>query len=57
MIKKYETRAKETGAILLPQSGIESGPSDLLTWTLARFLQAKLSAQTAEVVVEVHEIK
>ncbi|KAH6661305.1 Saccharopine dehydrogenase-domain-containing protein [Truncatella angustata] len=56
MIRKYEAKAKETGAILLPQSGIESGPSDLLTWAMAQLIQSKLSAQTADVVVEVHEL-
>jgi short subunit dehydrogenase-like uncharacterized protein len=57
MIKKYESKAKETGAILIPQSGIESAPSDLLAWALCQLIQSELSAQTADVVVEIHELK
>jgi short subunit dehydrogenase-like uncharacterized protein len=57
MIRKYESKAKETGAILIPQGGIESAPSDLLTWELSQLLRSKLSAQTADVVVEVHKLK
>ncbi|KAI1844718.1 hypothetical protein JX266_009174 [Neoarthrinium moseri] len=56
MINKYESTARETGAVLLPQSGIESAPSDLLTWSMAQLIQTELSAQTADAIVEVHEL-
>jgi short subunit dehydrogenase-like uncharacterized protein len=56
MIKKYESQAKETGALMFPQSGIESAPSDLIVWSLAKRIRSELSAQTGDVVVEVHEL-
>jgi short subunit dehydrogenase-like uncharacterized protein len=57
MIKKYEKTAKSTGAILVPQIGIESAPADLVTWTLVNMIREKYSAPTAEVVVSLHEIR
>ncbi|TVY26953.1 putative trans-acting enoyl reductase, partial [Lachnellula hyalina] len=57
MIKKYEKTAKSTGAIIIPQIGIESAPADLVTWTLASMIREKFSVPTAEVIVSVHEIK
>ena len=57
MIKKYESKAKQSGAIMFPQIGIESAPPDLLTFTLVNMVKEKFSAPTAEVVVSVHEMK
>ncbi|KAI0127572.1 Saccharopine dehydrogenase-domain-containing protein [Xylariales sp. AK1849] len=56
MIKKYEARAKESGAVLLPQSGIESAPSDLLTWSMAQLIRSRFSAEVSDVVVEIHAL-
>ncbi|KAH8653693.1 saccharopine dehydrogenase [Xylariales sp. PMI_506] len=56
MIEKYEAKAKETGAIIIPQDGIESAPSDLLTWVMAQLIRTELSAQTANTVVEIHQL-
>ncbi|ETS75712.1 hypothetical protein PFICI_12656 [Pestalotiopsis fici W106-1] len=56
MIKKYESKAKETGAIIIPQSGVESAPSDVLAWELCRTIRSQLSAPTADVIVEIHEL-
>lgn len=57
MIKKYESQAKDTGAIIIPQGGFESAPSDVLAWELCRTIRSLLSAPTADVVVELHELK
>lgn len=57
MIKKYEATAKRTGAIMVPQVGIESSPTDLCTWALAQCLRKKLGAKTAETFVCIHELK
>lgn len=57
MIKKYEDTAKKTGAIMIPQDGIESAPADLLTLLLVQKVREKFSAPTKEVVVSVHEVK
>lgn len=56
MIKKYERTAKQSGAIMIPQIGVESAPPDVVTWTLVNMIKEKFSAPTAEVVVSVHEI-
>ncbi|KAF3010182.1 hypothetical protein E8E14_009172 [Neopestalotiopsis sp. 37M] len=56
MIKKYESQAKDTGAIIIPQGGFESAPSDVLAWELCRTIRSQLSAPTADVVVELHEL-
>ena len=57
MIKKYESTAKASGSIMIPQIGIESAPPDLITWALVDMLRRKFSAPTAEVIVSVHEMR
>ncbi|KAG0647549.1 trans-acting enoyl reductase [Hyphodiscus hymeniophilus] len=56
MIKKYEKTAQASGAIMIPQIGIESAPADLVTWSLVSMIREKFSAPTAEVTVSVHEL-
>jgi len=51
MIKQYSSLASSSGAMLFSQVGIESAPSDLCTWMLAKTLREQLSAQTGEVVL------
>lgn len=57
MIKKYEAVAKATGAWMFPQSGLESAPSDLLTWTLVSTIRSQLSSQTRDVVMSLHRLE
>jgi short subunit dehydrogenase-like uncharacterized protein len=57
MIRKYEKTAQSTGAIMVPQIGVESGPPDLLTWSLVSLIRQKVSAPTANVILSVHELK
>ncbi|TVY82175.1 putative trans-acting enoyl reductase [Lachnellula suecica] len=57
MIKKYERTAKSTGAIMIPQIGVDSAPADLVTWTLCSLIREKYSAPTAEVILSLHEMK
>jgi short subunit dehydrogenase-like uncharacterized protein len=57
MIRKYEKTAKLTGAIMIPQIGLDSAPADLVTWTLVEMIRNRLSVPTAEVVVSIHDIK
>lgn len=57
MIKKYEKTAKNSGAIMIPQTGVDSAPPDLITWTLAKMIREKLSAKTGDVVVSLHELR
>lgn len=57
MINKYEDAAKASGALLFPQIGIESAPSDLVTWSLASLIRSEFKAKTREVVVSLYNIK
>lgn len=53
MITKYEKVAKTTGAIMIPQIGIESMPSDMITWALVSMIRSKVSAPTSRVMLSV----
>ncbi|KAI4206309.1 MAG: hypothetical protein LQ346_001134 [Caloplaca aetnensis] len=57
MVEKYHAVAKQNGAIIIPEIGLESSPSDLLAWSLATLLKEKLSLNTKEVVASVHEMR
>ncbi|KAM0263502.1 hypothetical protein ACHAQJ_001120 [Trichoderma viride] len=57
MIKKYEKAAKESGAILIPQMGMESAPPDLCTWSLANVLRKQMDAKTKDVVLSLHTFR
>lgn len=57
MIKKYEDVAKNSGAIMVPQIGVESAPSDLTTWLLAEHVRDELDADTKEVTIAIHKLK
>ncbi|KAL8919271.1 MAG: hypothetical protein Q9172_005055 [Xanthocarpia lactea] len=56
MIQKHHDAAKASGAIIIPEIGLESAPSDLLAWTLAILFKEELSLDTKEVVTSVHKI-
>ncbi|KIL84377.1 hypothetical protein FAVG1_12397 [Fusarium avenaceum] len=56
MIKKYEATAKKTGAILIPQAGLESAPADLYTWILAKALRTELGMKTKDVTISLHNL-
>lgn len=56
MIKQYEATARSTGAIMIPSCGMNTSPSDVLTWSMAQMIKSKLSAQVGDVVVEIHEL-
>jgi short subunit dehydrogenase-like uncharacterized protein len=57
MINKYESTAKASGSIMIPQIGIDSAPADLVTWKLVDMIRRKFSTPTAEVIVSVHELR
>ncbi|KAF7554257.1 hypothetical protein G7046_g6863 [Stylonectria norvegica] len=56
MIMKYEKTAKASGAIMFPQSGIESAPADLCTWALAQAIRTELGVPTKDVTISLHTI-
>jgi short subunit dehydrogenase-like uncharacterized protein len=57
MIRKYESVAKASGAIMFPQIGVDSAPSDLVTWSLAALNRSQFSAGTKDVTVSVHQMR
>ncbi|KAI9851220.1 MAG: hypothetical protein M1838_004232 [Thelocarpon superellum] len=57
IIQDYHEQAKATGAIMIPQIGIESAPADLMTWTLVTALREKYSITTEEVIFTIHRIR
>lgn len=56
MIQKFHHVAKANSAIIIPEIGLESAPSDLLAWSLATLIKEKFSLDTKEVVASVHEM-
>jgi short subunit dehydrogenase-like uncharacterized protein len=56
MIQKYEETAKTTGAIMIPQNGIESAPPDLVTWSLVSLVRQELSAPVSSVILSNHDL-
>ncbi|KAI9731256.1 MAG: hypothetical protein M1818_007881 [Claussenomyces sp. TS43310] len=57
MIEKYEKAAQTSGAMMIPQIGLESAPADLMTWALVSMIRRELSAFTADVIISVHELR
>lgn len=55
MLRKYERAAQASGAIMIPQAGLDSTPADLMAWVLANTVRDKLGKPTAEVVVSLHD--
>lgn len=57
MIVKYHEIAKAIHAIIIPEIGIESAPSDLLAFALVSLIRTELSLGTKEVIASVHDMK
>lgn len=55
MIKKYHNTAKANHAVIIPEIGIESAPSDLLAFALTQLIRRELSIGTREVVASMHQ--
>lgn len=56
MISKYHDRARQSGAIMIPQSGVESAPPDLMAWKLSSVVREQLSASINEVVFSINDM-
>lgn len=57
MIQKYHETAKQTGAIMVPQNGIESAPTDLMCWMLASHIRSTLGVGTGEIIHTIYDMK
>ena len=56
MIERYHATAEKTRAIIIPEIGLESAPSDMLTWSLATFFREKFFLGTKEIIGSLHHI-
>lgn len=57
MIAKYHDTAKKSGAIIIPECGLDSVPADLLTFALTSHIRKTLKAPTASVVMSLVKFK
>lgn len=57
MIQKHHDTAKRTGAIMIPQNGIESAPTDLMCWALVSHIRKTLNVGTKELVLTIYDLK
>lgn len=57
MIREHHDTAKANHAIIIPEIGIESAPSDILAFALTQLIRRELSVGTKEVVSCMHELK
>ena len=57
MIERYHDMAKANHAVIIPEIGVESAPSDLLAFALVSLIRTELSIGTKEVIASVHDIK
>jgi short subunit dehydrogenase-like uncharacterized protein len=57
MVQKYHHLAKKNGAIMIPQNGVESAPTDLICWLLVSHIRRTLSVGTTEVIDTIYDLK
>jgi len=57
MLEKYSSLAQTTGAIMIPQCGLDSVPADMLTYMLTRHVRQTLGTGTATVDVSLLDAK
>lgn len=57
IIDKYESAAKQSGAILIPECGAESAPSDILAYTATKLVRDVWDCGVMDMVASVHELK
>lgn len=57
MINKYQDTAQGSGAIMIPQNGVESAAADLCTWAMVRHLRSELDVYTKDVVLSLHKAR
>ncbi|CAG7968837.1 unnamed protein product [Penicillium salamii] len=57
IIEKYHETAKANGAIMIPSTGVESAPADILAWSLAKRVREDLSSPTRHIDGTIKEMK
>ena len=57
IIIKFDAIAKKTGAIMIPEVGVESAPSDLIAYIATSLIRKVWDCGVMDVVASVHELK
>ena len=57
IVQKYHDTAKQTGAIMIPQNGVESAPTDLMCWMLVSHIREALGVGTGEIIQAIYDVK
>lgn len=57
MVDKYHETATQSGAIIIPQIGVESAPADMTCFALAAYLRKLSASPVKEVVFTIHTLK
>jgi short subunit dehydrogenase-like uncharacterized protein len=57
MITKYHETAKRTGAIIIPQCGLDSVIADIMAFAVANYIRKTLHAPTLSVVMTLYDLK
>ncbi|KAM3416141.1 hypothetical protein BST61_g7749 [Cercospora zeina] len=56
MTEKYHDLAEKNGAIMIPQDGVESAPTDLIAWALVTHIRQTLNVGTRELVDTIYDL-
>ena len=56
VIERYHDLARQNNAVIIPECGFESAPSDLLAYCLATYIRTNFSASTRTVTTSLHDI-
>ncbi|KAI5357214.1 Putative saccharopine dehydrogenase, NADP binding domain, NAD(P)-binding domain superfamily [Septoria linicola] len=56
MTSKYHALAKKNGAIMIPQNGVESAPTDLICWALVTHIRETLNVGTRELIDTIYDL-
>jgi short subunit dehydrogenase-like uncharacterized protein len=57
MVAKYHETAKKSGAIIIPQCGLDSVPADLMSFALATHIRKTLNAPTLAIIFSLYSFK
>jgi len=57
MVEKYHVTAKKSGAIIIPECGLDSVPADLTSFAVANHIRKTLDAPTANVIMSLYDFK
>ncbi|KAF2651570.1 hypothetical protein K491DRAFT_637145 [Lophiostoma macrostomum CBS 122681] len=57
MVAKYDAVAKRNGAIIIPQCGMDSVPSDIMSFVISRHIRETYNAGTLSAILTLYSVK